>query len=110
MRLRERDKQTVVLREPAGMDDEGTTWGAATAIRAAVYPAGERLDRRVYGERVERMRLMLYDGAVRLRPGMGVALCGDVPQYRIESVEAWSHQRALLAGLSEGRRGVDGGA
>lgn len=105
MRLRERDKQPVLLWTWTGMDEDRYTWGEATPIRAAVYPAGERLDPKVYGERIGDMRLMLYDGPVALAPGMGVALGEGAPQYRIASVERWAHQRALLEWIPEGRRG-----
>ena len=40
--------------------------------------------------------------------GMGVALEGKTPGYRIVSVERWAHQRAVLERIPEGRRG--GGA
>ena len=108
MRLRERDKQTVLLCEMTGMEDDVYTWGEATPIRAAVYPAGERLEAQVYGERTGETRLMLYDGSEALAPGMGVSLGDGAPQYRIVSVERWAHQRAVLEGIPEGRRG--GGA
>ena len=108
MRLRERDKQTVLLCEMTGMEDDVYTWGEATPIRAAVYPAGERLEAQVYGERTGETRLMLYDGPTALAPGMGVSLGDGAPQYRIISVERWAHQRAVLEGIPEGRRG--GGA
>ena len=51
---------------------------------------------------------MLCDGPAALVPGMGVALGGETPQYRIVSVERWAHQRAVLERIPEGRRG--GGA
>ena len=105
MRLRERDKQTVLLCEMTGMEDDVYTWGEATPIRAAVYPAGERLEAQVYGERTGETRLMLYDGSMALAPGMGVSLGDGAPQYRIVSVERWAHQRAVLEGIPEGRRG-----
>lgn len=108
MRLRERDKQTVLLCEMTGMEDDVYTWGEATPIRAAVYPAGERLDPQVCGERIGDMRLMLCDGPAALVPGMRVALEGETPGYRIVSVERWAHQRAVLERIPEGRRG--GGA
>ena len=108
MRLRERDKQPVRLWTWTGMDEDRYTWGAATPIRAAVYPAGERLDPQVCGERIGDMRLMLCDGPAALVPGMGVALEGETPGYRIVSVERWAHQRAVLERIPEGRRG--GGA
>ena len=105
MRLREREKQTVFLCEMTGMEDDVYTWGEATPIRAAVYPAGERLEAQIHGERTGETRLMLYDGSETLAPGMGVSLGDGVPQYRIVSVERWAHQRAVLEGIPEGRRG-----
>ena len=48
---------------------------------------------------------MLYDGSMALAPGMGVSLGDGAPQYRIVSVERWAHQRAVLEGIPEGRRG-----
>ena len=108
MRLRERDKQTVLLCEMTGMEDDVYTWGEATPIRAAVYPAGERLEAQIHGERTGETRLMLYDGSTALAPGMGVSLGDGAPEYRIVSVERWAHQRAVLEGIPEGRRG--GGA
>ena len=51
---------------------------------------------------------MLFDGPAALVPGMGVALEGETPGYRIVSVERWAHQRAVLERIPEGRRG--GGA
>ena len=105
MRLREREKQTVLLCEMTDMEDDVYTWGEATPIRAAVYPAGERLEAQVYGERTGETRLMLYDGPTALAPGMGVSFGDGAPQYRIVSVERWAHQRAVLERIPEGRRG-----
>lgn len=105
MRLRERDKQAVTLRECAGNDDDVYAWGPETAIRAAVYPAGRSLDARVYGERIGDIRLMLYDGDVPLEVGMGVALSGGAPAFRIVALERWDHWRATLERIPEGRRG-----
>ena len=108
MRLRERDKQPVLLWTWTGMDEDRYTWGAAMPIRAAVYSAGERLEAQIHGERTGETRLMLYDGSTALAPGMGGSLGDGAPQYRIVSVERWAHQRAVLEGIPEGRRG--GGA
>ena len=105
MRLREREKQRVWLYTPEGPDDDVYFWGDPTVIRAAVYPAGGELDARVYGERARDMRLLLYDGGEALATGMGVSLSGGAPEYRIVSMEGWSHQRALLERIPEGRRG-----
>lgn len=105
MRLREREKQNVVLYRMTGMDDDAYTWGPGTAIRAAVYPGARTLDPRVYGERVADMRLMLADGDAPLDVGMGVALEDGAPAYRIVALERWDHWRATLERIPEGRRG-----
>lgn len=105
MRLREREKQDVVLYPLTGMDDDVYTWGTGTAIRAAVYPGASALDPQVYGERVADTRLMLADGGARLDVGMGVSLGGGLPAYRIIALERWDHWRATLERIPEGRRG-----
>lgn len=100
MRLRERDKRGVVLRERVGDDDVYRWTGAGVEIRAAVYPLTDELSVSQYGEETRRMRLLLYDGAEpRLAEGMGV--CVDVPggescDYRVAGVDGWAHQRAVL--------------
>ena len=100
MRLRERDKRAIVVRERVGDDDVYRWTGAGVEIRAAVYPLADELSVRRYGEETRRMRLLLYDGAEpRLTEGMGV--CVDVPgiescDYRVTGVDGWAHQRAVL--------------
>lgn len=104
MRLRERDKRDVIVYAFTGMDEDVYTWGRGRCIRAAVYPAGCSVDKRVYGEGVKEERLMLYDGDEPLCAGMGVSLDGGTPAYRIVSIERWSHVRAVLERIPEGRR------
>ena len=108
MRLRERDKREVVLREPAGHDDLYTWKGPGIAIRAGVYPLRDELSIKQYGAEVDRMRLLLYDGLIPLAERMGV--CVDVPggescDYVIVSVNGWDHQRATMRRIEEGKRG-----
>lgn len=105
MRLRERSKRPVALYAWTGMDEDVYTWGERTDIRASVYPAACGLEASVCGERIEERLLMLVEGDVSLQIGMGVALEGGVPQYRIVALERWSHGAATIERIAEGRRG-----
>lgn len=109
MRLRERDKRDVTVAACTGFDDDVYLFGEGETIRAGVFPNTRAIDAQIYGERVRETRLMLYDGAdgkeVTLEAGMGVSLDGDVPAYRIKSVEGRAHQTAVLELIPEGRRG-----
>lgn len=110
MRLRERDKREVVLREPVPHDDLYLWQGPGLAVRAAVYPLSGQLAAQQYGDKLSQMRLMLYDGPEAIRPALGV--CVDVPgtqscDYRVLSVERWDHQKATLEWIEEGKRGDD---
>ena len=105
MKLRECDKRTVCVYPRTAQDDDLHTWGEGKALRAAVYPLGEKLLERAYGERRQRRLLLLYDGGEKLEAGMGVALEGGAPEFIIESLECWSHARAVLREIPEGRRG-----
>ena len=104
MRLREQDKSNIAVSAPGGMRDDVYIWGEAVAIRAAVYPMEQSAETRVYGDSVKDMRLMLYDGNEELSVGMGVSLDGGAPAFRIVRLEAWSHTRAVLERIPEGRR------
>ena len=105
MRLREKDKRDVIISAFTGMHDDVYTWGEQAAVRAAVYPMGQGLDSRVYGDCIQDRRLMLYDGEEKISVGMGVSLDGGAPAYRITALEAWSHVRAEIERIPEGRRG-----
>lgn len=106
MRLRERDKRNVNVFRPEGEDEDVYRWGECYEIRAAVYPNRRSIDAKVYGDRIRETQLMLYDGdLLRLDVGMGVSMDGDVPAWRIASVERWDHQTAVLERIPEGRRG-----
>lgn len=101
MRLREREKQDVLMRPFTGLEEDVYTFGEGVHVRAAVYPINSQLAAQVYGERVSVMRRMLYDGPVRLEVGMGVAL--DDGMYRVIALEVWAHQTATLEKIPEGR-------
>ena len=105
MRLHEREKRDVWLFAMNGMHDDVYEWGEAVRIRAAIYPAEQEIRRAVYGEGVKESRLLLYDGGEKLCAGMGVALDGGTPAFRIVKVERWGHARAVMERIAEGRRG-----
>ena len=105
MRLLERSKQPVTVYPFEGVADDAYAWGPGVVIRAAVYPASQKLERCISGERVKASQLLLYDGGVRLKTGMGVAIGGGEPAWRIVSLEGWTHQRAALEAIGEGGRG-----
>lgn len=121
MRLRERDKRTAGIWTFTGMDEDIYTWGTGRKIRAAVYPLGRETDARIYGERIRDMRVMLYDGEGPLEVGMGVYIQEDAParedgertpgaqmrrpNYRIIALERWTHWKATLQRIPEGRSG-----
>ena len=96
MKLRELDKRDVLVYAWTGMDEDVYTWGACTAIRAAVYPGSETIRRMPYGESAKQTAVLLYDGDMTLETGMGVSLDGGTPSYRIAQVERWAHTRAVL--------------
>lgn len=107
MRLQESRKQTVTLRPLLGGDDV-PNWGAGTQIRAVIQPLSGSIAANMYGEKLNRMKLVLYDGGTPLNEGMG--LCVDVAgaepcDYRIISAEGWAgHQRAHIEWIPHGRR------
>ena len=108
MRLRERDKRTLTVFQPqeSALSEDTFAWGESRAIRAAIYPAGRELDGQIYGERINDMRMMLYEGAMPLEVGMGVCVeaTDGIPDYRIIRIEKWAHARATLERIPEGRR------
>lgn len=107
MRLRERDKRDMTVAACTGFDDDVYVWGEQRPIRAAVYPLSRSIDAKIYGDKVRDMRRLLYDGEdVLLEVGMGVSLDGNAPAWRIQSVERWDHQSAVLELIPEGRRGA----
>ena len=104
MRLRERDKREIWVSTLTGMHDDVYTWGNAVPIRAALHPLEQVITSAVYGDTVKQQYLLLYDGKEKLCAGMGVSLDGGTPAYRIVKAEGWSHVRAVIERIPEGRR------
>ena len=77
-------------------DNEGGTYSGyeeqATLIQANIYPATGKLQAELYGEKLNYMMNMLYDGPVPIKEGDGI--CVDVkatesPDYRVESIKRY---------------------
>ncbi len=62
-------------------------------IQANIWPASGKLQAEIYGERLNYISNMLYDGNEELIEGDGI--CGvnkDVPDYKIISIKHYSHK------------------
>jgi hypothetical protein len=107
VRLQESRKQIVTLRPLLGGDD-APIWGAGTVIRAVIQPLSGQIAANLYGERLTRMKLLLYDGVEVFTEGAGVCVeaAGTAScDYRIVSCEGWAgHQRAHIEWIPESRR------
>ena len=111
MRLREADKTKVTIREPdnANNDDRTYKWVGGTPIMAVHQPLSSSIAAQVYGEKVQRMRLLLYDGSEPLVEGLGVCLYVEPDascDYRIVSVEGWASKRCMLEFIPEALRAL----
>lgn len=79
-------------------DNEGGKYpgyeNQATLIQANIYPATGKLQAELYGERINYMMNMLYDGLTPIEEGDGI--CVDVkateaPDYKVVSIKRYSH-------------------
>ena len=64
-------------------------------IKANIYPATGKLQAEIYGERLNYIRNMLYDGPEILNEGDGICVYvsqEDKPDYKIISKKPYSHQ------------------
>lgn len=90
MRLRERDKVTVYLRRRTTTQnahlDTIPSWGTAVSLRATHQPAGGTIVAQVYGERIQSMRTLLYDGLETINAADGFCLyvgAAESPDYQV---------------------------
>ena len=108
MRLRGRGRRPI---KAAGRGEEALTlWASVQPISHTTN--GRRSDgmrRQRYGEGIEETLILLYDGERPLQTGMFIWLETDPegpPDYRIEHVERWTHQRAFLRKIPAGQKGA----
>lgn len=107
MRLMQRTLREVNIYEAAGGARERYAWGEGRTIRAAIYPGAAESQRREAGERTEETRVLLCEEPDALRVGMGVCVeaADGRPDYRVARLETWTHARAILQRIPEGKRG-----
>lgn len=66
----------------------------AILIQANIYPASGKLQAELYGEKLNYMMNMLYDGPVPIKEGDGICVgvkATEPPDYRVESIKRYSH-------------------
>lgn len=80
-------------------DDEGNVYenysNEPIEIKANIYPASGKLQVEIYGERLNYIFNMLYDGPENLNEGDGICVFVDKdskPDYKIISIKPYSHQ------------------
>lgn len=79
-------------------DDEGGKYSGysneAVKIKANIYPANGKLQAEIYGERLNYISNMLYDGDETLNEGDGICVYvskDSSPDYKIISIKRYSH-------------------
>lgn len=79
-------------------DNEGNVYAdysEAIEIKANIYPASGKLQAEIYGERLNYIFNMLYDGQEKLNEGDGICVFVDKdskPDYKIISIKPYTHQ------------------
>ena len=79
-------------------DDEGNVYedysNEPIEIKANIYPASGRLQAEIYGERLNYILNMLYDGSKTLNEGDGICVYvskESQPDYKVISIKRYSH-------------------
>ena len=93
-----RKKTSYLKRKCLIGDNEGGKYPGyeeqAILIQANIYPATGKLQAELYGERLNYMMNMLYDGLVPIKEGDGICVGVELtepPDYRVESIKRYSH-------------------
>lgn len=63
-------------------------------IQANIYPAGGKLQVELYGEKINYMMNMLYDGTESIQEGDGICVYvepTEPPDYRVGPIKYYSH-------------------
>lgn len=96
--MRVRNKQKYHLKRKTVIeDDEGGKYPGYSEtpieIEANIWPASGKLQAEIYGERLNYISNMLYDGNEELIEGDGICVfTQDVPDYKIISIKHYSHK------------------
>lgn len=97
--MRIKNKKTYWLKKKiTSKDNEGNVYAdyyEPIEIKANIYPASGKLQAEIYGERLNYIQNMLYDGSEKLNEGDGICVYVDKnskPDYKIISIKPYSHQ------------------
>lgn len=98
--MRIKNKKTYYLKKKTSIeDDEGNVYvdysNEPIEIEANIYPASGKLQAEIYGERLNYIFNMLYDGQEQLAEGDGICVFVDKdskPDYKIISIKPYSHK------------------
>ena len=98
--MRIRNKKLYYLKKKISLTDaEGgkyyTYSSTATEIMANIWPASGKLQAEIYGQRLNYILNMLYDGAEELKEGDGICVyvpSTSDPDYKVISIKPYSHK------------------
>lgn len=103
MRLRQRDLKTCYLRKCINKSDvEGIKYSdyeVAVEFKAKIQPAGGKVMSEMYGERLNYISTMYYDGNLGITENDGI--CVNVgptedPDYKVVGIAPWGHKTITL--------------
>lgn len=97
--MRIKNKKTYYLKRKTVIEDnEGGKYPgyseASIEIQANIYPASGKLQAEIYGERLNYILNMLYDGQESINEGDGICVYAskdNEPDYKIISIKRYRH-------------------
>ena len=96
--MRIKNKKTYYLRKKTIIEDnEGgkyQEYSESIEIQANIYPASGKLQAEIYGERLNYILNMLYDGQESINEGDGICVYvskDNEPDYKIISIKRYRH-------------------
>jgi hypothetical protein len=96
--MRIKNKKTYYLKRKTVIeDDEGGKYpgySESIEIQANIYPASGKLQAEIYGEKLNYILNMLYDGQENLNEGDGMCVYvpkDNEPDYKVISIKRYSH-------------------
>lgn len=103
MRLRQRDLKTYYLRKRKTKTDvEGlkySDYDTAVEIKAKIQPAGGKVMAEMYGERLNYIKTMYYDGSLEIKENDGICVYvgpAEGPDYKVVGIAPWDHNVITL--------------
>lgn len=97
--MRIKNKKTYYLKKKIVIEDnEGGKYSSysdeSIDIQANIYPASGKLQAEIYGERLNYILNMLYNGSVTINEGDGICVYvsrDNEPDYKVISIKTYSH-------------------